>query len=153
MSAPRPDSWALAWRLARREFSARFRGLRLLLACLVLGVGALAAIGSLTSAITREIGSRGRTILGGDVEAVVWQRMLSGEERTALAPLGRMSEGTRMQAIAANGTISVPVELKAVDAGWPLVGRLRLADGRLVGAPPPGTAWLASGAAARRPSQ
>lgn len=149
MSAHKPGSWALAWRLARREFSARFRGLRLLLACLVLGVGALAAIGSLTSAITREIGSRGRTILGGDVEAVVWQRMLTGEERAALAPLGRVSEGTRMQAIAANGTVSVPVELKAVDAGWPLVGRLRLTNGQLVGAPPPGTAWLASGAAAR----
>ena len=34
------STWPLAWRLARRELSARFRGLRLLLVCLVLGVGA-----------------------------------------------------------------------------------------------------------------
>ena len=45
----------LAWRLARRELSLRFRGLRLLLVCLFLGVGALAAIGSLTGAIAGEL--------------------------------------------------------------------------------------------------
>ncbi|MBS0255171.1 MAG: FtsX-like permease family protein [Proteobacteria bacterium] len=139
----------MAWVLARRELSWRFRGLRLLVVCLALGVGALAAIGSLTAAISGEIGARGRTILGGDVEAIVWQRMLNPEERALLARHGAVSAGTRMQAIAANGAVSVPVELKAVDAGWPLVGRLKLADGRLVGAPPAGTAWLAPGAAAR----
>ncbi len=37
------NDWTLAWRLARRELNLRFRGLRLLLACLFLGVGALAA--------------------------------------------------------------------------------------------------------------
>ena len=57
------SAWPLAWRLARRELSARFRGLRLLLACLVLGVGALAAIGSLSAAIADELGARGRELL------------------------------------------------------------------------------------------
>ena len=45
-----------------------FRGLRLLLVCLFLGVGALAAIGTLTGAIERELDARGREILGGDIE-------------------------------------------------------------------------------------
>jgi hypothetical protein len=37
-----------AWRIARRDLHRQFRGLRLLLVCLFLGVGALAAIGTLT---------------------------------------------------------------------------------------------------------
>ncbi len=141
--------WRTAWAIARRELSARFKGLRLLLVCLFLGVATLAAIGSLTGAIERELSSRGRAILGGDVGVEVWQRGLAPEERTALAALGTVSSGTRMQAMATAGDTAAPVQLKAVDASWPLVGRLRLADGRMVGAPLPGQAWLAEGAAAR----
>ena len=47
--------WRTAWTIARRDLSARFRGLRLLLVCLFLGVGALAAIGTLTGAIERMV--------------------------------------------------------------------------------------------------
>ncbi|MDE2302075.1 MAG: ABC transporter permease [Sphingomonadales bacterium] len=127
----------------------RFRGLRLLIVCLFLGVGALAAIGSLTSAIEQGLTARGRVILGGDVEASVWQRMPTAAEIAVLAPYGMVSIGTRMQAMLSANATAAPVELKAVDARWPLVGRLRLADGRAVGAPPPGSAWLSPGAAAR----
>ncbi|HVR90995.1 MAG TPA: FtsX-like permease family protein [Novosphingobium sp.] len=142
-------SWSIAWRIARRDLSARFRGLRLLLVCLFLGVGALAAIGTLTGAIERELATRGRAILGGDVEVGVWQRAASAPEAAAFASLGTVSGGTRMQAMASAGELAVPVELKSVDARWPLVGTLRLADGRSVGAPPSGQAWLAEGAAER----
>lgn len=141
--------WSTAWRIARRDLSARFRGLRLLLVCLFLGVGAIAAIGTLTGSIERELASRGRTILGGDIEAQVWQRALTPAERRAFATLGALSEGTRMQAMASAGDVTAPVELKAVDARWPLVGRLRLKDGREVGAPPDGTVWIGEGAAER----
>ena len=74
-------SWSAAWKIARRDLSARFRGLRLLLACLFLGVGALAAIGTLTGAIEDELKSRGQTILGGDLQVEVWQRGASAAER------------------------------------------------------------------------
>lgn len=141
--------WRTAWRIARRDLSARFKGLRLLLVCLFLGVGAIAAIGTLTGSIEREMASRGRAILGGDIEAEVWQRLPTAEEEAAFAALGRVSRGTRMQAMASAGDVAVPVALKAVDDGWPLVGRLTLKDGRQVGAPPQGTVWLAEGAAER----
>lgn len=142
-------SWATAWRLARRDLSARFRGLRLLLVCLFLGVGALAAIGTLSGAIERELDSRGRTILGGDLEVSLWQRAPSSEERAALERLGTVSGGQRLQAMARAGDTAVPIELKAVEPGYPLVGRLTLKDGRGAGAPPAGTAWLSEGAAER----
>ena len=142
-------NWPTAWRIARRELSARFRGLRLLLVCLFLGVGAIAAIGTLTGAIERELAARGQAILGGDLEVAVWQRAPNAAERAAFEALGTVSTGLRMQAMASAGELAAPVELKAVDAAWPLVGRLTLADGRAVGAPPPGTAWIAQGAADR----
>ena len=81
--------WQTAWTIARRDLSARFRGLRLLLVCLFLGVGALAAIGSLTGAIGKELSSRGRAILGGDVVDVVTWHIYptdgTGNEADALA--------------------------------------------------------------------
>lgn len=141
--------WATAWRIARRDLSARFRGLRLLLVCLFLGVGAIAAIGTLTGSIEQELATRGRAILGGDIEAQVWQRGLTPDEEDAFRALGTVSGGTRMQAMATAGDLTAPVALKAVDAHWPLVSPLRLKDGRLAKAPPEGEVWLAEGAAER----
>jgi putative ABC transport system permease protein len=141
--------WSTAWRIARRDLSGRFKGLRLLLICLFLGTGALAAIGTLTGSIERELTTRGRAILGGDMQAEVWQRGATAEEANAFAALGTVSTGTRMQAMATAGELAAPVALKAVDDKWPLVGKLTLKDGREVSAPPPGTVWLAQGAADR----
>lgn len=141
--------WRVAWTIARRDLSARFRGLRLLLVCLFLGVGALAAIGTLTGAIEQELSTRGRAILGGDVEISVWQRSATPSEQAAFSRLGPVSSGYRMQAMAQAGDLAAPVELKAVDQAWPLVGRLSLTDGRKVGAPAEGEVWIAQGAADR----
>ncbi|GGD90260.1 glycosyl transferase family 1 [Tsuneonella deserti] len=142
-------SWAMAWRIARRDLSARFRGLRLLLVCLFLGTGALAAIGTLTGTIERQLADRGREFLGADLQVSLWQRAPTAEELAALRALGRVSGGTRMQAMASTASAAAPVELKAVDGRWPLYGRATLQDGRTVGAPPAGQAWVAQGAADR----
>ncbi len=142
-------AWPSAWRIARRDLHRRFRGLRLLLVCLFLGVGALAAIGSLTSAIRSELDAQGRAILGGDLEIEVWQRPLSESESKFLARYGTVSPGLRMQAMASTATAATPVELKAVDTNWPMFGELVLQGGNRMGAPPPGQAWLAEGAAER----
>ena len=138
-------SWSTAWRIARRDLNGRFRGLRLLLVCLFLGTGALAAIGTLTGAIERELGSRGQELLGGDVQVALWQREPSADERAALAEYGQLSTGTRLQVVARAGDATAPVELKAVDELYPLFGTLTLEDGREAGAPPLGEAWVADG--------
>lgn len=148
--ANRGPEWPLAWRLARRELSVRFRGLRLLLACLFLGVGALAAIGSLAQAITGELAARGQVLLGGDLEFEISQRTADAAERAALARIGRVSETIRLQSVAStHGGATAPAQLKAVDARYPLYGALTLADGRRVGAPAADGVWI-SGALAER---
>ncbi|MXO90794.1 ABC transporter permease [Pontixanthobacter aquaemixtae] len=138
--------WGTAWRIARRDLNARFKGLRLLLVCLFLGTGALAAIGTLTGAIENELENRGQELLGGDLEVEVWQRDLLDTEKAALAELGEVSGGTRLQAMASAGDNAAPVGLKAVDGKWPLYGTLTLADGSEAAAPGPGDALLAQGA-------
>lgn len=138
-----------AWAIARRDLNARFRGLRLLLVCIFLGTAALAAIGTLTTAIERELESSGQELLGGDLEVEVWQRTLSPEERKALSAYGTISSGYRMQAMASTADAAAPIELKAVDAKWPMFGSLLLEDGRTVGAPTGMDAWIAQTALER----
>lgn len=129
------------WRIARRDLSARIRGLRLLAVCLFLGVATLAAIGSLTSSIAEELASRGQTILGGDIEIGIAQREATEAEIQAFAAEGRLSQTVRLRAMAI-GTDSVLAELKAVDTSYPLYGKLRLSDGREVGAPGTGEIYI-----------
>lgn len=149
MNDPARLSWGAVWQIARRDLNARFKGLRLLVVCIFLGTAALAAIGTLTAAIERELASSGQELLGGDVEVALWQRSLTEEERAALAEYGTVSEGYRLQAMAVAGESAAPVQLKAVDARWPLYGTLTLDDGRSVGAPEGADAWIARGALER----
>lgn len=128
--------WRASWRIARRDLHAGFRGLRLLLVCLFLGVATLATIGSLTASITAELSSRGRVLLGGDVEVAMTQRQASAAERAALTRLGTVSDTIRTRAMARRATPAagtpeaVLTELKGVDPRYPLYGSLTLAAGR-----------------------
>jgi putative ABC transport system permease protein len=128
--------WQASWRIARRDLHLGFRGLRLLFLCLFLGVATLAAIGSLTSAITQELRDRGRVILGGDIEIGMTQREASLGDREAFRQLGTLSETIRMRAMAqrvAQGRGDAPpavlTELKGVDDAYPLYGALLLRNG------------------------
>ena len=139
-------SWGAAWNIARRDLNARFKGLRLLLVCIFLGTAALAAIGTLTAAIERELQSSGQALLGGDLEVEVWQRDLTDEELTALGEYGKLSGGYRLQAMASTDDAAAPVELKAIDDNWPLYGTFTLQGGEESGAPTGNDAYLAQGA-------
>jgi len=126
----------LALRLALRELRGGLSGLRLLAACLVLGVAAIAGVGSLSAAITTGLADHGQLILGGDIEARLTQRRATSAELAQLARLGAVSEVVRLRAMAgrAGGDDRVLAELKAVDARYPLYGSFRLANGAALGA-------------------
>lgn len=93
-------SWRAAWAIARRGLDWRFKGLRLLLVCLVLGTAALSAIGTLTGAIERELSTRGREMLGADLEFTLAAREPAPDELAAIGMLGELSQGARLQAMA-----------------------------------------------------
>ncbi|WP_432767968.1 MAG: FtsX-like permease family protein [Sphingopyxis sp.] len=141
---------ASLWRIARRDLASRIRGLRLLAVCLFLGVATLAAIGSLTRGITSELEVRGQTILGGDVEFELPQREATPEEMEAFRRIGTPSSTVRMRAMANDPDgDALLVELKAVDAAYPLYGSLRLESGVRRGPPPPGSVWIGADLASR----
>lgn len=139
-------SWGAAWNIARRDLNARFKGLRLLLVCIFLGTAALAAIGTLTASIERELESSGRELLGGDLEVELWQRDITGEEQEALSGYGELSGGYRLQAMASTDDAAAPIELKSVETNYPLYGSFTLTDGTEPGAPSGNDAYLAQGA-------
>jgi putative ABC transport system permease protein len=126
--------WAAAWKLARRDLAAGFRGLRLLFICLLLGVTTLATIGSLAAAIAQELSVNGQAFLGGDLQIEISQREASPSEKMALSREGRLSETVRTQAMARSlddASVGVLTELKAVDALYPLYGELKVVGGGL----------------------
>ncbi len=137
-------SLSTLWRIARRDLSARIRGLRLLAVCLFLGVATLAAIGSLTASITEELSRRGQTILGGDIEIGIAQREASDAELKAFAAEGTVSETVRLRAMAIGpeGSDSILAELKAIDGTYPLYGKLVLQGGAIAKAPKDGEIYI-----------
>jgi putative ABC transport system permease protein len=117
-----------ALRLARRELRGGIRGLRVFLGCLVLGVTAIAAIGSLAASVTAGIKGDARELLGGDAEARLAYRPADPAEREFLAQSGTVSEIATMRAMArtTDGNRRSLIELKAVDAVYPLYGAVTL---------------------------
>jgi putative ABC transport system permease protein len=118
-----------ALRLARRELRGGIRGLRVFLACLVLGVTAIAGIGSLAAAVVAGIKADARNLLGGDAEARLVYRTANAAERAFLAQRGKLSEVATMRAMARTqgGDRRSLIELKAVDRAYPLYGSVALA--------------------------
>ena len=114
----------LALRLARRELRGGVRGLRGVVLCLALGVAVIAAVGGLRAAVDAGMANDGRRILGGDLEVDGGADPIPAPLRDWLKPHATgVSEVTQMRSIvvAASGERQL-VELKAVDATWPLVG-------------------------------
>src|SRR5437870_6975655 len=88
----RRGTYTYALRLARRELRGGIGGFRVFLACLVLGVGAIAGIGSLTEAVVAGIRGDARLLFGGDVSARLTYRPVGEAERQFLAASGTLSE-------------------------------------------------------------
>jgi putative ABC transport system permease protein len=114
--------------LARRELRGGLAGFRVFLACLVLGVGAIAAIGSLGAAVEAGIRADAQALFGGDVSAQLAMRPANPAERRFLASSGMLSEVTRLRATARSldGAHRSLIELQAVDAAYPLYGKVTL---------------------------
>ena len=110
-------------RFALRELRAGLKGFRVFMACLILGVTAIAAVGSLTQSIEEGLLREGQAILGGDIEVRMFRSDITQEQRTWLAGQGIMSQSTRMRTMArSDAGESTLVELRSIDALYPLYG-------------------------------
>lgn len=115
----------LLLRLAFRELRGGLKGFGIFLACIALGVAAIAGVSSLSRSLTDGITREGRRILGGDMAFSLLQREANDAERAFLASKGQVGTIASMRAMAVAGDKgSALVELKAVDSGYPVVGTL-----------------------------
>lgn len=122
---------AIAWRLARREMRGGLRGFRVFLACLALGVAALAAVGTVRAAIEAGLARDGATLLGGDAEVELTYRFASPAERAVLdgvaTAVSATAEFRSMVTVRRGGTTERALtQVKAVDDAYPLVGSVAL---------------------------
>ncbi len=122
------NSRLYALQLARRELRGGIRGLGVFLGCLVLGVTAIAAIGSVAASVTAAIKADARDLLGGDAEARLAYRRANSAEHEFLSQSGAVSEIATMRSMARtpDGGRRSLIELKAVDQAYPLYGTLVL---------------------------
>lgn len=118
----------LSLRLALRELRAGLSGFRILLACLALGVAAIAAAGSTAQAFRAGLDSQARQILGGDIAVSIGERRFSNAERAAMRRAGAVDDAVAVQAMAqAPSGERRLVELRGVSADYPLAGAVELA--------------------------
>ncbi len=113
-----------ALRLARREIRGGLGGFYIFLACIALGTGAIAAVNSVSRAVTSSIATQGQSILAGDVRFELRNREASADERAYMDGLGQVavSTGLRSMARLADGSQQTLAEVKAVDGAYPLYG-------------------------------
>lgn len=120
-----------AARFARRELRGGLRGFRIFLACLALGVAAIAAVGSVRSAIEAGLEREGAALLGGDAELDFTYRFATPDELAWMQDVAtRVSEIADFRSMAvverAGQAERGLTQIKAVDNAYPLVGAVQL---------------------------
>ncbi len=118
---------ALIFSLARRELRGGLRRFGVFLACLALGVGVIAGVGTLSEAIRRSLAQDARALLGGDAQLRTTFAEIPPDVRAYVQERGQISRMARMRAMAGppDGGRTL-VELKAVDEAYPFYGEIAL---------------------------
>lgn len=127
VAAPSLNGLGLAWRIAQRELRTGLKGFRVFLACLALGVAAIAAVNSASLSVKAGLMADARSLLGGDIDLRMQHRSINAEQRAFLLDNAlRLSSTVEMKAMAQTDTNRALVELKGVDGLYPLAGSVVL---------------------------
>jgi len=121
----RPGRIGVTLRIAWRNLRGGVSGFGIFLACIALGVAAIAGVGSVARSLGDGLAGQGRLILGGDIAASLIQREATQAERAWLDTRGAVNSVATLRAMVrtADGRTAL-VEPKAVDAAYPAVGTL-----------------------------
>ena len=124
-------SLRVAAKFARRELRGGLAGFRIFIACLALGVAAIAGVGSVRSAIEAGLADQGAVLLGGDAEVQFTYRFATPEERDWLDSVAeQVSEVTDFRSMVVVDPDGEPerglTQVKSVDSAYPLKGEILL---------------------------
>jgi len=132
----RPARFPTAIRLGLRDLRGGVRGFGTFIACIALGVAAIAGVGSFARGLVEGLHREGRVILGADASFQVLHRELPEAIIRALGERGVVATMATTRAMArtpgeGEAAKSSLVEVKAVDPGlYPLVGTLETEPAR-----------------------
>ena len=118
-------------RVALTDLRGDIRRFGILLACLALGTGTIAAVGSVGAALQAAIVRDANVLLGGDLEIARPDRRANAEELAYFRSLGQVTETVDTNASGRAGEDSAFLDLYAVDSDYPLLGKVvspQLAD-------------------------
>src|ERR1700754_175215 len=114
---------SLALRYALRELRGGLPGFYVFIACIALGVMAIAGGGSVAASPGEGMAREGRTLLGGDAAFSLIQREAKPNEVAFLRARGTVSVAATLRVMARTGDGQFAlVELKAVDGNYPMLG-------------------------------
>ena len=138
-AATNPTRPASGWALPRilvlafRELRSGLGGFYIFVACVALGVAVIAGVGALSDAMRAGFERQGMSLLGGDVTLARPHRRAEAPELAWMQARGRVSETATLRAMARrlDASEQVLIELKGIDAAYPLVGNLKLGAGLL----------------------
>ena len=116
----------LALRFAVRELRGSAGGFVFLLVGIAFGTAAIAAIGLLSAAVFDGMREGARASIGGDISLRLFHRPPTPAHLAAFRAAGTVGQTAEMRTVARRDSRSALVELKAVDAVYPLYGTLRL---------------------------
>ena len=124
-------SFRNASRIARRELRGGLRGFRVFLACLALGVAAIAAVGSARHSIELGLQREGAAILGGDAEIQLTYRFATHEERAWMdataEDVSEIVDFRSMVVVDRDGEAERGLtQVKGVDGVYPIYGEIAL---------------------------
>ncbi|WP_281300655.1 MULTISPECIES: FtsX-like permease family protein [unclassified Iodidimonas] len=122
----RSPSTPLVFRLMLRELREGLSGFRIFLACLILGIAAIAGVGSLSAALLAGMADQGRVLLAGDAEIRSQHQDFTAEQQEWIKAQGQISRAVRgrTNAFAPATDQRTLVEFRAVDDSYPHYGAL-----------------------------
>lgn len=116
-------------RIAARELAGGLSGFWVYLACIALGVFAIAAAGSVTLGFSNGLAAESKILLGGDALFQASQRRASPDELAWLQTRGKISENITLNVMGQAGEVRKQVDVRAVDDQHPLIGAPSLSGG------------------------
>ena len=123
-------SLRLSYQFARRELRGGVRGFRIFIACLALGVMAIAAVGSVRSAINAGLERESAALLGGDAEVELTYRFANDTEIAWMNSIATTVSETvdfRSMLVVDRETPERGLtQVLAVDDTYPLIGTVQL---------------------------
>ena len=106
------NGFSLALRFALREWRGGLRGFYVFIACIALGVFAIAGVGSISASLSDGLSRQARVLLGGDVTFALFQREATPQELAFLHKQGEVSRVATLRGMAHHLAVAVALSIR-----------------------------------------